>query len=981
MKKRLFLLILLGITSFASFSQCDCKVNMSFERAEGGCFGQNCNCNCLPDNGQDSWEQCTTWGYGSTDIEPGGNMTIGNIPASDGKTFMSMTGGPNGEGNSLKLCAGAPLKAGTKYCFSIDLLTKAGNTSLALYGATSACTTSELLWKSEMVTSATWSTQTFCFTPTSDWTYISFRVLEGSGALGVDNWKSTDGKFPPQPDNTACGPTVVVRDTAVCANGCTKLTAVGSGGTPGYTYKWSDGQTGATIDVCPGTSTKTYTVVLTDKANKTATDSAKVNVVAAPNVSVNPATICEGASASLTATGASSYTWSPATGLSATTGPTVTAKPTSTTTYTVIGSVAGGCADTTTVVVTVNPRPDVQATGGTICQNDSIQLAASNAVTYVWSPAATLINPNTATPTAHPSVTTTYTVIGTDANGCKDTTTALVQMVSSIVPVVTGDSIICIGESTQLTASGGSVFEWTPVTGLSNAAIANPIATPTVTTTYQVLVSSGSCKGTKTITVKVNPLPTVSVSDVAICENEKATLTATGASTYKWSGAGITPSTGSSIIVNPVVTTTYSIVGTDANGCSNDTTATVTVNKLPVVMVNNDTICKGMTAILTATGAVSYTWVGSMGGTFPATPSISVKPLTTSTYTVTGTASGGCKNTAVGTIAVNPIPDVVVNSGEMCKGTTFTLKAGGASTNSYSWQASDGSQIPNKEEVIVSPASNATYTVTGSSKGCSDTAVANVNVNNIPVITVNNGAVCSRSEVLLTATGGTSYVWSTGGTTPTIVVTPSSTTSYTVTGTTANCSSKAVSVVTVYGNPNAGFYMNPHELTEDQPKLILLNGSTGKNLIYEWTFGDPESGSETSKLINPFHEYSHPGTYTVCLKVTDSLHGCSDNACKEVIYKPQWTFYVPNAFTPGDQSVDLNNTFNAYGTNILQFRMMIFDRWGTKIFESNELEKGWDGRVQGKSEVAQQDVYVWKIDLTDPFNKVHHYVGHVTLLK
>lgn len=158
MKKCLFLLILLCITNLFSFSQCDCKVNMSFERAEGGCFGQNCACNCLPDNGQDSWEQCTDWGCGSTDIEPGGNLTIGNIKPSDGKTFMSMTCGPTGEGNSLKLCAGAPLKAGTQYCFSIDLLTKGGNTALALYGATSACTTSQLLWKSTTVTSATWTT-------------------------------------------------------------------------------------------------------------------------------------------------------------------------------------------------------------------------------------------------------------------------------------------------------------------------------------------------------------------------------------------------------------------------------------------------------------------------------------------------------------------------------------------------------------------------------------------------------------------------------------------------------------------------------------------------------------------------------------------------------------------------------------------------------------------------------------------------------
>ena len=971
----------MGFANTVVFSQCDCKVNMSFERAEGGCFGQDCNCNCLPDNGQDSWEQCKDWGCGSTDIEPGGNLTIGNISPSDGKTFMSMTCGPNGEGNSLKLCAGAPLKAGTQYCFSIDLLTKGGSTALALYGATSACTTSQLLWKSATITAATWSTQTFCFTPTSDWTYISFRVVEGSGALGVDNWKSTDGKFPPQPDQTACGPKVVVRDTSVCANGCTKLTAIGSGGTPGYTYKWSDGQTGATIDVCPGTSTKTWTVVLTDKSNKTATDSANVNIVAAPVVKVNPVSICEGATATLTASGAATYRWSPSTGLNTTTGAVVTARPATTTTYTVVGSIAEGCADTTTVVVTVMPKPDVQTTGGTICKNDSVKLSATNALTYVWSPAATLINSNTATPLAYPSVTTTYTVIGTATNGCKDTTTAIVQVVNNITPVVTGDTIICKGGSTQLTASGGSSYSWSPGTGLSDSTIANPVASPIVTTTYQVFVSSGSCKGMKSISIKVNPLPVVSATSLTICENEEATLTATGALTYTWSGGGITPVTSESITVKPEVTTMYSVVGTDVNGCSDDTTIAVTVNKLPVVSVNNDTICKGEEVTLIASGAASYSWSSSAGGTFPQAASIIVKPEITGTYTVTGTAVNGCKNAAVATIIVNPIPDVAVNSGVMCKGNTFTLKAVGASTNSYTWQASDGSQIPNKDVVVVSPLSSSTYTVTGSSKGCMDTAIAHVAVNEVPVIAVNNAAICSRSEVLLTATGGTSYVWSTGGTTPTIVVTPFSTTSYTVTGTVAGCSSTAVSLVTVYGNPDAQFYLNPRELSEDQPTLIILNSSKGKNLMYAWDFGDPESTENASTATHPTHEYSHPGKYSICLKVIDSLHGCSDSTCKEIVYKPQWTFYIPNAFTPGDKSYDLNNVFYAYGTNILKFRMMIFDRWGTKIFESNDLQKGWDGCVQGKSEVAQQDVYVWKVDLTDPFNKEHHYIGHVTLLK
>ncbi len=970
-----------------AFAQCDCKVNMSFERAEGGCFGQNCSCNCLPDNIDDSWEQCDKWGCGSTDIEPGGNLTIGNIAASNGKTFMSMTCGPNGEGNSIKLCAGAPLKKGTQYCFSIDLLTKGGNTVLAIYGSNSACDVTEPpLWKSKTVTAATWRTDTFCIIPTSDWAYLSFRVVEGSGAIGVDNLVSKDGKFPPQPDGSACGPKVVIRDTSVCANGCTQLVAIGSAGTPGYTYNWSTGATGDKINVCPGTTTQTYTVTLTDAAGKKATATGKINVNAAPAVTVNAAEICPGGSAKLTASGATNYVWSPSTGLNTTTGNTVTATPKTTTTYTVIGTNTSGCKDTATALVTVHPQPDVQATGGTICPGDSVKLNVTDAnaaggITYAWLPATNLSDPAIADPYAFPTATTTYTVTGSNAMGCKSTATATVTISNNLVPMVSADTGICIGASKQLKANGGSKYLWSPVTGLSNPAIANPVANPLITTTYEVTVSSGSCVGTKKVTITVNPLPTITATSAAICEKESATLTVSGANTYKWSSStGASPNTGSPVTVQPLETTTYTIIGTDTKGCADTTITTVTVNPAPIITVNSATICNGISATLTASGGVSYTWQSSGGQIPPPNASVTLKPVTSTSYTVTGIGANGCKNTAIATITVNPIPDIGVNSGTICKGKNFTIKAVGAST-SYSWVASDGTPLPATDQVIVSPVSNTSYTVTGTAKGCSDTAIAHVNVNPIPVITVNNAAVCARQEVTLTASGGSTYLWSTKATTPKIVVTPSISTSYTVTGTQAGCSNDAVAIVTVYGNPITSFYPNPRELSEDEPKVVFYNSSGGKNLVYAWTFGDDAGVINTSTKLNPSHLYSHPGTYTICLKATDSINGCVDSICKDIVYKPQWTIYVPNAFTPGHPEQDLNDIFYAYGTNILKFRMLIFDRWGNQIFESNDLYKGWDGRVKGKPELAQQDVYVWKIDCTDVFNKEHQYIGHVTLLK
>jgi gliding motility-associated-like protein len=1146
--KRLLLsaLIFICTGSLISFAQCDCKVNMSFERAAGKCFGEDCkdgSCVCLPDNMGEVWGQCGSWGCGSTDIGPDGDINI-KVAPTDGKTYMSMTcGNSGGEGNSFKLCEKTALKVGETYIFSIDLVVADlfnanPSAQLEIWGGMSSCDAKQLLWTSEVINSKTWTTvPSFSFNkPTSAWTYISFRMKSGGvGTLGIDNWKSTDGLFPPQPTGIDCGPKVVIRDTSVCANGCTQLVAIGSGGTPGYTYSWSPSGTGSSIMVCPGVATKTYTVTVTDAAGKTATATGKVNVNDAPTVMVNTASICPGGSTTLTASGATTYSWSPSTGLTTTTGNTVTASPANTTTYTVIGTNASGCKDTTTSVVTVHPKPDVQATGGTICPNDSIQLKASNALTYVWTPAGSLTKPTTATPMAHPTVKTVYTVIGTDAFGCRDTATATVDIVNNLVAVISADTTICKGTSVQLLASGGSKFVWTPGTGLSSATIANPIATPTVTTTYevtvssgsctgkksvtitvknvplltatggsicpgdsilltvtdanaatgntyswlpatdlsnpaianpyahptattiytvtasntsgckstatatviisndlvpvvsadtgicignsaqlkasggsnyvwspatglnnpaianpianplvtttyQVVVSSGSCTGTKQVTVTVNPLPVINATSATICEKESTTLTVTGAITYTWiSSTNIGPSTGSPVSVTPAVTTTYTIIGTDGKGCKDTTTTTVTVNAAPVIMLNSVTVCSGKPATLIASGGVSYTWVASSNVSIPPGSSTTQTPLSTATYTVTGTGANGCQNTAVGTITVNPIPDIGVNSGTICKGKSFTIKAVGAAT-SFSWEASDLTPLPATDQVVVNPLTTTTYTVTGTAKGCSDTAVSKVNVNPIPVITVNNAAVCARQEVTLTATGGTTYLWSTKATSPKIVVTPSISTSYTVTGTQAGCSSEAVAVVTIYGNPVTSFYPNIRELSEDEPKVVFYNSTTGRNLLYKWSFGDDGSPFNTSTQVNPTHIYSHPATYTICLKATDSINGCVDSTCKEIIYKPQWTMYVPNAFTPANAD-DLNNSFNAYGTNILKFRMLIFDRWGNQIFESNGIEKGWDGKVKGKAELAQEDVYVWKIDITDVFNKEHQYIGHVTLVK
>jgi hypothetical protein len=180
-------------------------------------------------------------------------------------------------------------------------------------------------------------------------------------------------------------------------------------------------------------------------------------------------------------------------------------------------------------------------------------------------------------------------------------------------------------------------------------------------------------------------------------------------------------------------------------------------------------------------GASSYTW--STGAN---TNSISVTPTVNTTYTVTGSNTLGCVSSAINIVTVNAIPTITVNSGAICSGNSFTITPSGASTYTYSGGSA-----------VVSPTANSTYTVTGSNAGCVGTPVlSNVTVNPIPTLSAissNSNYICTGNSATLTASGASTYTWNTSANTAIIVISPTVTTNYTVTGTnTLNCSASAI---------------------------------------------------------------------------------------------------------------------------------------------------------------------------------------------
>jgi len=524
-------------------------------------------------------------------------------------------------------------------------------------------------------------------------------------------------------------------------------------------YVWSTGETTSAVEVNP-VETTTYSVTGFSINGCQITKEITVTVIAQVLANAgSDVSICNGESVTLTASGGVDYDWS-----TGDTSASISVSPTQTTTYTVTVTDSFGNSDSDSVIVIVNNLPSLTISEDvTITEGESITLAVSGAETYQWSTGET-----SSTITVSPLETTTYTVTGYSATGCEVTEQVRVSVVADVIADAGSDVSICNGESVTLTASGGVDYDWN--TGDISPSIT---VSPTQTTTYTVTVmDSFGNSDTDSVIVTVNDLPIISVSDnITIVEGESTSLSVNGAETYLWN----TGETSNTIIVSPTETTTYSVSGI-TNSCTSELKdITVTVTPLFRASAGSDArVCDNQSyeVVLTANEGDSYLW--STGET---TQSIVVSPMSTSTYSVT-VALGEQTDTDEVVVYVDPSPDVVIENGtsvDILNGDFVTLSVSGA--NSYQWD--NGATQPN---IAVSPSTTTTYEVRGFVGECYDDKQVTVNV--LQPVMADAGqdvSICLNDLTTLTATGGDDYVWSTGETTPTITVSPTETTDYTVT--------------------------------------------------------------------------------------------------------------------------------------------------------------------------------------------------------
>ena len=570
-------------------------------------------------------------------------------------------------------------------------------------------------------------------------TTYQVTVTDGNGC--TDNADLTIIVNPsPQPSITG--------SSAICYGESASLSVNG-----GTTYNWSvSGNTNSQITVTPLASTA-YSVTVTDVngCQSSATKTVTVNQIPVVTVTANPANICEGEQSILTASGAGSYSWSggPSSG-------NYTVTPTVTTTYTVTGTDGSGCSATGNISVNVTPIPVAGISiSGNICAG-AVTLIGSGTGEYLWSTGGTMNSI-----TVQPNVTTTYTLTVTD-NGCSAEASLTINL--PVATITTSAVSVCAGESVTLQASGGINYQWSTGAVLNNISV-QPMTLPT--TTYQVTVTDANgCTDVAEVVINVNPATVISISgNTTICSGQSTTLTATGGTVYTWTGGG----TANTLTVSPLTTTNYGVTVTNAENCQSTASATVTVGQTPTVSVvaSKTTICEGETVTLTASGAQTYSWTGGYSGY-----SIQVSPTATTTYTVTGLMADGCSGTAIVTINVVPLPSAGITiQGDPCSGNPVTLL--GSGTGSYSWSTGGTTT-----SILVQPTITTTYTLTVTNgNNCTDVANVTITLPNASISSTDN-SICMGGSTTLQASGGTSYIWSSGTTGSSINVSPSLTQTY-----------------------------------------------------------------------------------------------------------------------------------------------------------------------------------------------------------
>lgn len=917
---------------------------------------------------------------------PGGGGGGGYIAVSSGTPTRAANGGANGTTNSSGFgefppkgatagSNGLPTETIAAYSFTVSNVT-------ICYGAT-ATLTATITGTVPAGTTLNWYATPFGTTSLGTGTSFTTPALTTTTTYYVGfcpGWYRL-------PVTVTVGPQIVVNTASMAINNETCVGSDGSitgitatGGTGSLDYSWNGGTPSASANIT-GLTAGSYTLVVTDDNGCTATvgpytvGSSGGPVINTTGIIITNATCASSSDGSITGitvtgTGTLTYEWNGAPAA----GPTISAVPSGS--YTLEVTDGLGCTSTAgPFTIGTTGGPSINSAGISItdatCGNSNGSISGitvsggTGTLTYEWN-GVTAAGPSLSGSTAG-----TYTLEVTDAAGCSATAGPFtINNLGGVTINTTGIVITdascgaATGSITGITASstaGGLSYDWSGTTTLTAdyTSITGGSYTLTVTDAVGCSASAGP------FTVNNVGAPTINTSAMVVngttCGLNNGTITGITASggsgtlTFDWNAI---PSATTDL--SGATAGSYTLTVTDATGC----TATAgpftiaTSNTLTATATGTNASCFGYTdgsgtgGVVGGNGTISYNWIGG-----PANQNYT--GIGAGTYQVIVSDSQGCSDTASVTITEPAsFSPSITGTATICEGQSTTLTASGGGT--YSWSTSESTT-----SITASPTTTTTYTVDVTNGVCTETATITITVNPLPTASVSGTTViCDGQSTTLTASGGVSYTWSDASTSSSIAVSPTTTSTYYVIAQNTCGTDTAYITVTVGGSfsTDAG-----PDQTIGLGNTATITATGGDSFV--WT---PASDLGCSTCATTTASPTSTTTYVVT--ATNST-GCTDTDTITIIVDDTQALFVPDIFAPNGNGV--NDVLYVRGSGISNFTFKVYDRWGQKVFESTDLNSGWDGSFRGKP--LDTGVFVYTLEGAFYSGEEFSQKGNVTL--
>lgn len=835
--------------------------------------------------------------------------------------------------------------------------------------------------------------------PAYTYVWSTGATLDSTGGLtaGIHTVTVKDSKSCTQPASfLISAPSAVVVNTGSVSPSCFgssdgSITSTVSGGTPGYNYKWSTGVTSTSIT---GLSSGVYSLTVLDSKN--CLNKNEITLIDPSSINAAPTTSnvsCNGGNDGFINVGpnggTSPYSFKWSTGNTAQSQSNLGAG-----TYTITIVDANNC--TGNLSITITQSPDISITLQNVknlsCngqQDGSVTATAiggTGALSYKWSN-------NETTRQISGLDTGTYNLIVFDFYNCQDSVSATIIQPGALTTALSFQGVSCFGGNdgiaTVSVSGGDSPFTFTWSSGGSSSAI----ATGLIADEYKVFVTDASgCSDTNTVIVtQPDSLSLTLTSDSVSCfggNDGKATVSTSGGTknySYSWS-SGATDSMAINLTLG-----NYIVTVTDAKGCIKSSSINVEEPSAIAAIgtASSLNICNGQSTTLFVSasggdGNYSYSWNNGAGTNDTAI----VSPSSTISYIITVFDGSACTGKDTVSIIVNaPLSVTASGATVTCLGVSVTLTAagtGGDGNYTYSWDnGKDGVGVG--PSITVTPDSNTTYYVT-IQDGCA--TPSKKDSIEIKILSVNFSADTTQGCNLIqvkfndASSNATSWLWNFGDGNTDTLQNPTHTFSLTGTydvslsvKTPQGCIGKMTksSYIKIFSVPVASFNYSPEKIT--LVDVVSFSNSSQNSTSWLWNFGDSIT---IDTLQNPTHDYDLPGTYTIKLIALNSL-GCSDTSTQTLNVDYDFSFFTPNAFSPNEDGV--NDVFNSVGVGIKDFHISIFDKWGALIFQSGDINIGWNGQFNNSGKIVKQGIYPYRIVLSDFSDKEHVYQGYVTVIK